>query len=60
MVATSHDPFLPTAAELAGEDPGVRETDVSTSERQARIHFRTPHATPGPNWNSYPNHPLAC
>eukprot|EP00962_Isochrysis_galbana_P061032 scaffold36187_cov135-Isochrysis_galbana.AAC.3 len=29
MVASSHDPFMPTAAELAGEDPGVRETDTS-------------------------------
>jgi len=38
MVTASFDPFLPTAAELAGEEPAAGENDSTASERQARKH----------------------
>eukprot|EP00962_Isochrysis_galbana_P001078 scaffold276_cov116-Isochrysis_galbana.AAC.14 len=46
MVPSSFDPFLPTAAELAGEDQEARAMDTSSSERQASTRcFRALHAT---------------
>jgi len=37
------DPFLPTPAELAGEDPDVRAADVDNQERQARLRIYASH-----------------
>eukprot|EP00962_Isochrysis_galbana_P047889 scaffold19777_cov169-Isochrysis_galbana.AAC.2 len=36
MVSSSFDPFLPTAAELAGDAPANSTSNVQPSERQAR------------------------
>jgi len=51
MVPSSSDPFLPTAAELAGDDPAVRPMDTSASETQVSTRFRTSHATMCPYLN---------
>eukprot|EP00962_Isochrysis_galbana_P030843 scaffold10025_cov119-Isochrysis_galbana.AAC.11 len=37
MVSSSFDPFLPTAEELAGDGPALRDNDDKPSERQASI-----------------------
>jgi len=37
MVPSSFDPFLPTAEELAGDGPALREKDDKPSERQASL-----------------------
>jgi len=57
MVSSSFDPFLPTAAELAGDAPPADNTNTfQPSERQAR-HALARRAQPAHQYNS--KQPLA-